>query len=646
MVLQKQVALRLLFCFSFSLVVGCAHQPTSQQNAAGSTEDRPFRLSDPEPPTIRDDELDSIPTEMNARVEQWINYFQGRGRVHMERYLARSTRYSTLMKRILKQNGLPEDLIYIALIESGFSSRATSRAAAVGYWQFIRGTGKRYGMEISALVDERRDPVISTQAAAEYFKGLYSVFGSWYLAMASYNVGENRVKREVMNHYTRDFWELARKKRFPKETINYVPKYIAARLIGNNPEKYGFTNIDYEKPIEFDIIKVEHPVNLKQMAEKMGVEYDDLKTFNPKFKGEIAPLKQTSGYLELRVPVGQTQVALAAARDSAVAKVEFIADAGETETYRVRSGDSLYSIARKYKTTIGWLRDTNDLKAGRKLRVGMRLQVPDRTSSRKVVAKATKKIEKSNESAEKLSKVATRQEGDEVAKANPEFVASGEVFYIVQAGDTLSEIAEQYDSSISELRKMNKLSRGHILRPGMKLKVPKDEGLPSDPSGDSSASGVSVAKNSDPVDVASGNLGESDSSHVVKPGENLTTIAKKYGVSVEALQKANNLRRRSVLKVGARIVIPSSTAPSSSGTEEKQMNRAIKNRNSKVALQQKKITAKKTRIHVVRKGENLSSIADRYQVSLGHLREKNRQTAGGKLHVGARLLIPAASANQ
>ncbi|MFN7262309.1 MAG: lytic transglycosylase domain-containing protein, partial [Pseudobdellovibrionaceae bacterium] len=186
-----------------------------------------YRANENSPPQVVNEELETIPVEMNPLVEKWVNYFQGRGRPHMERYLARSNRYIGLMKKILRQNGLPEDLIYIALIESGFSSKATSRAAAVGYWQFIRPTGKRYGLEINSLVDERRDPVLSTQAAAEYFKGLYSVFGSWYLAMASYNVGENRVKREVMNHYTRDFWELARKKRFPQETINYVPKYIA-----------------------------------------------------------------------------------------------------------------------------------------------------------------------------------------------------------------------------------------------------------------------------------------------------------------------------------------------------------------------------------------------------------------------------------
>ena len=212
-----------------NLLSGCAHnQMASDSNSplvndpnapiSSVHEVQSFHANEPEGPKVVVEELEQIPTEINPLVEKWINYFQGRGRPHMERYLSRSARYSKLMKKIIRENGLPEDLIYIALIESGFSSKAMSRAAAVGYWQFIKPTGKRFGLEINALIDERRDYVLSTQAAAEYFKGLYSMFGSWYLAMASYNVGENRVKKEVMRHYTRDFWELARKKRFPKET--------------------------------------------------------------------------------------------------------------------------------------------------------------------------------------------------------------------------------------------------------------------------------------------------------------------------------------------------------------------------------------------------------------------------------------------
>lgn len=604
----------------------CAHKGT-QNSRSGfdeSVEANPvvklrevesFRVTDPEGPQVKATELDQIPTEMNPLVEKWVNYFQGRGRPHMERYLARSTRYSKLMKKILRQNGLPEDLIYIALIESGFSHKATSRAAAVGYWQFIRGTGKRYGLEISSLVDERRDPVMATQAAAEYFKGLYSVFGSWYLAMASYNVGENRVKREVMNHYTRDFWELAHKKRFPKETINYVPKFIAAKLIGNNPEKYGFTEIDYLTPVEFDHIQVSRPVNLKAMAANMGFDYEDMKMLNPKFKGEIAPLKGDK--LELRIPIGRQADALAAASKSFVDKVEYVADAGETQIHRVKSGESLYSIARRYRTTVAWLRDTNDIKAGRKLRIGQRLAVPERAGAKPVAVKAVAKVEK--------------KEDAETAAKNPEIVTSKGVFYVVQPGDTLSAIADDYDSSVEELRRMNKMSRGSVLKAGLKLRVPKDDGLPADPSGSRETANVTKETNSErePQSVYSrnvANVSAANTAHVVKAGENLTTIAKKYGVSIQALREVNNLNKRSVLKVGARLKIPGSSEKT--GSEASQKNSPVS----------------KKKVHVVRRGENLSVIAEKYQIPLSALKQSNELGRGAKIMVGTRLLIPTAMA--
>lgn len=226
------------------LLSGCAHQQTKQPDQATTEqigEPAQFRVKENAETTKPTDELEIIPTELNANVDKWINYFQGRGRPHMERYLLRSTRYEALMKKVLRDNKLPEDLFYIALIESGFSSQAFSHASAVGYWQFIRGTGKRYKLQINQMIDERRDPVLSTQAAADYFKDLYARFNSWYLAMASYNVGEGRVDRAVKKYKTKDFWELTRNKRaLPRETDDYIPKYIAAKLIAKNPDKYGF----------------------------------------------------------------------------------------------------------------------------------------------------------------------------------------------------------------------------------------------------------------------------------------------------------------------------------------------------------------------------------------------------------------------
>ena len=532
----------LTLCVALSFVAGCAHKDVtgtgSGSKADGSSDKKDigsFRLSDPEGPKVVDQELEQIPTEVNPLVEKWIAYFQGRGRPHMERYLARSTRYEKLMKKVLRDNGLPEDLFYIALIESGFSSAATSHASAVGYWQFIRGTGKRYGLEISPFVDERRDPVFATQAAAEYFKGLYSVFGSWYLAMASYNVGENRVKREVMNHYTRDFWELARKRRLPKETINYVPKFIAAKLIAKEPAKFGFGEIDYLPPIEFDHISVTKPVNLRQMAEKLSLNYEDFKALNPKYKGEIAPVKGQE--LVLRIPPGTTEAALVAANESFVDRVQFVADTGDTQVYRIRRGDNLNSIARKYRTSVAYLRDLNDLPRRSRLKLGMKIYVPDRTplkdrsSSTTVAKKAAPSMNSSDQNA--------------AAAAAPEqrvTVSADGNYYIVQSGDSLYTIAKKYSTSVAELQRLNKIRRGRMIKVGMKLKVPGP---------DNSTSARDVVKNREVV---------KNKVHVVRRGENLSAIAAKYNVAIGDIKQRNKIRNPSSLLVGARLVIPTVAA--------------------------------------------------------------------------------------
>lgn len=514
--MKRLLTLSLVLAFG----AGCAHKsenPTVKGSAGASVDleikDIPsFRLSDPEGPKVVDQELESIPTEINPLVEKWIAYFQGRGRPHMERYLARSTRYEKLMKKVLRDNGLPEDLFYIALIESGFSARATSHASAVGYWQFIRGTGKRYGLEISPFVDERRDPVLATQAAAEYFKGLYSVFGSWYLAMASYNVGENRVKREVMNHYTRDFWELARKKRLPSETINYVPKFIAAKLIGKEPEKYGFGEIDYLPPIEFDHIAINKAVNLRQMSDKLNLNYEDFKALNPKFKGEVATPKGSE--LLLRIPPGSSDAALIAANESVVSNVQFIADSGDVQVYRIRRGDTLGSVARRYRTTVAYLRDLNELPRRKAVRVGMKIYVPDRTP----LKERSKNVTASNKA--KTGHIETNASLDSR-------------YYVVQSGDSLGAIARKYSTSVSVLQRLNKMKRGKVLKVGMKLKVPS-------PDNSSSAREVYKAK-----------------FHVVRRGENLSAIAAKYKVSAAEIQEKNKLRNPGSLLVGSRILIPS-----------------------------------------------------------------------------------------
>lgn len=525
-----------------------------------------FHLADSQAPEIKDEELESIPTEVNPLVEKWITYFQGRGHDHMERYLSRSTRYEKLMKKVLRDNGVPEDLFYIALIESGFTARATSHASAVGYWQFIRGTGKRYGLEISKFVDERRDPVMATQAAAEYFKGLYSVFGSWYLSMASYNVGENRVKKEVMKNTTRDFWELAKKSRLPKETINYVPKFIAAKLIAKDPAKYGFEGIDYMPPVEFETVSVKTSVNLRLMAEKLGTNYEDFKAINPKFKGEIAPLRGNT--LNLRVPPDVKDRALAAANDSSVEKVEYVADKGETEQYRIRSGDSLHTIARRYRTTVAYLRDLNDIPKGKKLRVGMKLMVPDRTPVRPSVVRAQSSgpvhaptiASQSNVDSSsgaqtqaaiagtKAVEQATATASTSVKSLSSDLSDGASKYYIVQNGDSLFSIAQKYNTTVAELKKLNKIRRGRMIKIGLKLRLPGDVN-----NGDDHPENSKSTQNS-------GRRHTKSKVHVVRRGDTLLKIADRYDVSVQQLKNKNKMKKISKVLVGERLLIPRAIA--------------------------------------------------------------------------------------
>lgn len=441
------------------LTASCAHNATTSSvaNDGQYTNDGDldsFRIkpdsTSGQSPTAKVEELENIPDEMNDNVQKWINYFQGRGREHMEKYLLRSTRYEALMKKVLRDNKLPEDLFYIALIESGFSSQAYSHASAVGYWQFIRGTGKRYKLKINKWQDDRRDPVMSTQAAADYFKDLYAHFGSWYLSMAAYNVGEGRVDRSIKKYKTRNFWELSKiKKALPKETDEYVPKFIAAKMIAKSPDKYGFEGLDYLPPIEFDHITADKPVNLRVMADKMNINYEDFKALNPKFKGEVAPLEEDKS-LGLRIPPGTYEIAQVAVKESVADPTVFIADQDEFQNYKVRRGDTFATIARKYRTTVAFLRDINDYPRKKKLKVGRRILVPDRTPL----------VEKRPELVAKFKKSKSTEKSDKK-------------YHIVKSGESLAIIARKYDVSVATLKKVNKLKSKSKLKLGTKLVLPE-----------------------------------------------------------------------------------------------------------------------------------------------------------------------------
>jgi membrane-bound lytic murein transglycosylase D len=430
-------------------------------------------------------------------VKKWETYFLGRGRRHMDRYLDRLPRYEALMKGILKEEGVPQELIYIALIESGFNSVAKSHASAVGYWQFIRGTGKAYGLKQNWLVDERRDPIMSTRAAAGYFKALYQAFGSWHLAMSSYNAGEHRVLRAIMGNMTREFWELHEKKQLPRETLDYVPKFIAAAKIASNPKKYGFSHIEGQLPFSFEEIKTTKGISLRKFAQNTGVPLEEIKRLNPIFKTDYAPIYR-GATTTLRIPVGKRSMALAALTKSYSTK-KFVASSGRSY-HRVRRGDNLSVIAKRYNTSVGTLKRLNGLSNRSIIMPGRKIKLPGSvvaaTSRRKKIRKTTNKL------------------------------LSGKS-YRVRSGDNLWTISKRFGVSVRNMKKWNNLYSSKI-KIGQVLKVNKEGGSTT----------------------------RSPASYYVRRGDNLTTIARKHSVALSKLMSLNGLTRRSKIMVGKKLQIP------------------------------------------------------------------------------------------
>jgi hypothetical protein len=240
-----------------------------------------------------------VPIQMNKQVRAYLVYFSTERKEVIRRYLSRSSRYLPMIKEVFQEAGLPEDMAYLAMIESGFNNKAYSPAAASGMWQFIKGTGLRYGLVIDSYVDERRDPEKATRAAARYLLDLYKQFGSWYLAAASYNCGEGRVQRELDSSNHKNFWELSANMCLPTETKNYVPQMIAATIIAKNPEKFGFKNVPYLPAFKYEAVKVNEPTSLVAAAVSVNVPTEEVQALNPELLRGVTPPDMPSYNLNL-----------------------------------------------------------------------------------------------------------------------------------------------------------------------------------------------------------------------------------------------------------------------------------------------------------------------------------------------------------
>lgn len=363
-----------------------------------------------------------IPIIINEKVEYFINYFQTTRRDIFTKWLSRSRAYIPMMKKIFKEKGLPEDLVYMALIESGFSPHAYSRARACGPWQFIKSTGRRYGLKVNEWVDERRDPEKSTIAAAEYLRDLYEMFGHWYLAAAAYNAGERKVLKAMQRSNNDDFWNLAETRYLKKETKDYVPKMIAGALIAKYPERYGFTDIEYSEPVEYARISLSGAYDLRVIARECGIEYETLRMLNPELRTNFTP---PYGDYELKVPV-----ALYESCSSAISSIPS-SERYKLSIHTVKRGETLSLIAKKYHSSVNLIKEVNKISNSKRLKVGMRLIIPEVYRPKKVERGENKLTEGES------SGVSLR--------------------YVVKRGDTLYGIAKRYKVSVEDIKLWNNL---------------------------------------------------------------------------------------------------------------------------------------------------------------------------------------------
>ncbi|MDH4130752.1 MAG: LysM peptidoglycan-binding domain-containing protein [Gemmatimonadota bacterium] len=450
----------------------------------------------------------------HSRVQYYLDFFQTTARDRFTIWLQRMPRYEAMIRGDLRKYGVPEDMVYLALIESGFSNTAVSRSRATGMWQFMKGTGKLYGLRVDTWVDERRDPVRATDAAARHLADLRDQFGSMYLAAAAYNAGAGKVGRglrrigddpdEEEDGPDAAFFRLYDTRYIRRETKDYVPKLIAAALIAKQPEKYGFPRVEGVPPLAYDSVIVPDATGLDVIARLADTTVGVIRELNPQFLRHVTPPKRES---VVRLPPGTATIVWA--RFEAMPPRERVTFVEHT----VLKGQTISGIAQSYRVSTQLVLDANPGVRPSALRPGSHLVIP------------TSYVPPSRETA-------AAPRGAERSPAT----ASATIRYRVRTGESLWTISQDYHTTVARLRSLNGIGASESLRAGQVILVP--------------APAVHEASPPAGTTVAGGKL------YTVRSGDTLSGIADRHRVSVSALRAANGLGRSSLIKPGQKLRIP------------------------------------------------------------------------------------------
>lgn len=468
-----------------------------------------------------------IPIAVNDMVKGWMNYFLGRGRGYYTRYLQRSTKWIPMMHREITRRNLPKDLIYLSMIESGFTTSATSYASAAGLWQFMPATARQYGLRVDWWVDERRDPEKATKAALDYLTYLANMFdGNWWLAWASYNGGEGRVQRATRSLGTTDFWTIVKRDSLHSETENYVPKLIAAAIIGKHPERYGFVGLRYEAEWKFDAVEVPAGTSIDVLARCAGMTEDEFVEYNPALRRWALPPDPENQ--SVRIAFGRK-----AQFEENFSKIP----PEERVTYVrhvVRRGESVGAIASKYGVSTEAIVKVNRLSSSRsKLSVGMELMIPGGKAAAPAEAEKDTTLAAASPTAASSARASSGETEEKKLVVRSHKVRSGE---------TMSGIASKYGLSVSELQKLNGLKRTTVYA-GETLVVKKSYTTSSASTASTASSSAGKSSTSSSTKSSSSSSSKSKTTtYTVRKGDSLGAIADRYGCTVAELKAWNGLK--------------------------------------------------------------------------------------------------------
>ncbi len=564
---------------------------------------------DTSPVTRRDKEnsIDTFPLVMNKQVEMYLNLFQTRHRKIYETWLSRASIYLPLMEKELKYAGLPKELVYLSMIESGYNQRACSPANAVGLWQFIDGTARQYDLDINKYLDERRDAEKSTKAAVAFLSELYKEFGDWHLAVAAYNAGPGKISKGLDKYNVSNFWELAREDYLALETKRYVPKLIAAIIIAKNPEKYGFSNVQKSRPLQYATLKVPPGLSLDALAVACNSSVKEIKFLNQELRQGKTPPNR-SGY-EAKIPIASQEIA-----SKNISRLHSVVTTG-FKSHRVKRGETLSTICRDYGINKTTLLKVNNLRSG-KLARGQYIRIPYNMVSYQVLP-----------------------EGGKMALSAGN---SNLVLHRVKAGENISRIASKYNVSPEMIVAWNNLGSVHRISAGQQLALyPEERTIVTTP-------GEMIAFSDDEMEKGNGPIQQSSRLAAVrtlsadrkkitrKPSDK--TVASTKALAVKSPKQTVARVRIAGLDTSSKTISAQTIRKQYSSASSAQLKSATANSGKKIKAPSNAAPASSYSFYKVKNGDTLWTISKKFKVSSVMIKEWNN-LKNDVIHPGSQLKL-------